>query len=54
LNFENPQVVSINSYDKDLIEMKIYGFQWFVDTKANFIKPGFKLKTKVLPMLATR
>ena len=26
LSFENPKVVSINNYDKDLIEMTIYGF----------------------------
>ena len=29
--------------DKDYIDVQIFGYPWFMDTKGNFMDPGFKL-----------
>ena len=39
--------------DKDSIDVTVFGYPWFMDTKGNFMYPGFKLRTKVLPMMTT-
>jgi hypothetical protein len=38
---------------KDSISVTVYGYSWFMDQKGNFIDPGYKLESRLLPRLNT-
>jgi hypothetical protein len=54
LDFENPLVISSSIYSRDFIDVTIYGNSWFMDMQGNFMEQGFKLKSRVLPMMSSQ
>ncbi len=38
---------------KDSISVTVYGYSWFMDQKGNFMDPGYKLESRLLPRLNT-
>lgn len=51
LQFENPLLISSHALNPDSIQVLIHGFQFFTDTRVNYIAPEYLLSPEVLPQV---